>query len=68
MVIEGLCAPRRFLDLLRDFIVFEDDGDKVDCPRLGKGGYSVPSIVEPDFIEIRRCTADFVLLVEKAEE
>jgi len=26
VVIEGLCAPRRFLDLLRDFIVFEDDG------------------------------------------
>ncbi|MGH8296923.1 MAG: type I restriction endonuclease subunit R, partial [Steroidobacteraceae bacterium] len=23
---EGLLAPRRFLDLLRDFIVFEDDG------------------------------------------
>jgi len=26
VVIEGLYAPRRFLDLLRDFIVFEDDG------------------------------------------
>ena len=25
-MIEGLCAPRRFLDLVRDFIVFEDDG------------------------------------------
>jgi type I restriction enzyme, R subunit len=25
VVIEGLCAPRRFLDLVRDFIVFEDD-------------------------------------------
>jgi type I restriction enzyme R subunit len=24
--IEGLCAPRRFLDLVRDFIVFEDAG------------------------------------------
>jgi len=29
VVIEGLCAPRRFLDLLRDFIVFEDDGGRV---------------------------------------
>jgi type I restriction enzyme, R subunit len=27
VVIEGLCAPRRFLDLLRDFIVFEDQSD-----------------------------------------
>lgn len=26
VVIEGLCAPRRFLDLVRDFIVFEDEG------------------------------------------
>ncbi len=29
VVIEGLCAPRRFLDLLRDFIVFEDDGGRI---------------------------------------
>ncbi len=26
VVIEGLLAPRRFLDLVREFIVFEDDG------------------------------------------
>ena len=26
VVIEGVFAPRRFLDLLRDFVVFEDDG------------------------------------------
>jgi len=26
VVIEGLLAPRRLLDLIRDFIVFEDDG------------------------------------------
>jgi type I restriction enzyme R subunit len=25
VVIEGVCAPRRFLDLVRDFIVFDDD-------------------------------------------
>ena len=29
VVIEGLCAPRCFLDLLRDFIVFEDDGGRI---------------------------------------
>jgi type I restriction enzyme R subunit len=29
VVVEGLCAPRRFLDLLRDFIVFEDDGGRI---------------------------------------
>src|SRR4249919_1487449 len=42
-------------------LVLGDDGDRVDCSRLGKGGYSVPSIVEPEYVEIRRCTADFVL-------
>ena len=40
----------------------------MDCARLGKGGYSVPSIVEPEYIEIRNCTADFVLLVEKGTQ
>src|SRR5690349_22232104 len=49
-------------------LVLGDDGDTVDCARLGKGGYSVPSIVEPEYIEIRRCTADFVLLVEKGTQ
>src|SRR2546427_759744 len=36
--------------------------------RLGKGGYSVPSIVEPEYLQIARCTADFVLLVEKGTQ
>ena len=49
-------------------VVLTDDGDRVDCARLGKGGYSVPSIVEPEYIQIRRCTADFVLLVEKGTQ
>jgi DNA topoisomerase-6 subunit A len=49
-------------------LVLVDDGDQVDCTRLGKGGYSVPSIVEPEDIQIRRCTADFVLLVEKGTQ
>src|SRR5881409_3655236 len=49
-------------------LVLVDDGDTVDCARLGKGGYSVPSIVEPEYLDIRRCTADFVLLVEKGTQ
>src|SRR5829696_2690719 len=49
-------------------VVFGDDGDRVDCAKLGKGGYSVPSIVEPEYLEIRRCTAEFVLLVEKGTQ
>src|SRR5262252_5014393 len=49
-------------------LVLGDDGDRVDCAKLGKGGYSVPSIVEPEYVEIRRCSADFVLLVEKGTQ
>jgi type I restriction enzyme R subunit len=35
VVIEGLCTPRRFLDLLRDFIVFEDDGGRTSKKMAG---------------------------------
>lgn len=49
-------------------VVFEDDGDKVDCAKLGKGGYSVPSIVEEEYLSIKKCSADFVLLIEKGTQ
>ncbi|MBI5594572.1 MAG: DNA topoisomerase IV subunit A [Elusimicrobia bacterium] len=49
-------------------LVLEDDGDRVDCAKLGKGGYSVPSIVEEEYVSIKKCTADFVLLVEKGTQ
>ena len=49
-------------------VIFEDDGDRVDCARLGKGGYSVPSIVEDEYLKIKKCTADFVLLIEKGTQ
>ncbi|MBI2070668.1 MAG: DNA topoisomerase IV subunit A [Elusimicrobia bacterium] len=49
-------------------LVLEDDGDRVDCSRLGKGGYSVPSIVEDPYVKIKKCTADFLLLVEKGTQ
>src|SRR2546421_12016774 len=35
-------------------LVLVDDGDRVDCAKLGKGGYSVPSIVEPEYVEIQK--------------
>jgi DNA topoisomerase VI subunit A len=49
-------------------LVLVDDGDTIDCTRLGKGGYSVPSIVEEEYLQIKKCTADFVLLVEKGTQ
>jgi DNA topoisomerase-6 subunit A len=46
-------------------IVLVDQGDEIDCSRMGSGGYGVPSIVEPDRIEFKKCDAKFVLHVEK---
>jgi len=42
-----------------------DTGDTIDLRRLGSGGWSVPSIVEENVIQFRKCEAEFVLLVEK---
>jgi DNA topoisomerase-6 subunit A len=46
-------------------ITLRDKGDDIDCRRMGSGGYALPSIVEPDVIEFRKCEAKFVLHVEK---
>jgi DNA topoisomerase-6 subunit A len=49
-------------------LVLVDNGDTVDCSRLGKGGYAVPSIVEDPDVRIKKCQADFLLLVEKGTQ
>ncbi len=48
-------------------IIITDRGDTIDCARMGSGGYGIPSIVEPDIIQLdrKKCNADFVLHVEK---
>ena len=46
-------------------ITIVDNGDEIDCRRMGTGGYAIPSIVEPDVIQFKKCEADFVLHVEK---
>ena len=48
-------------------IVLTDKGDTIDCARMGSGGYAIPSIVEPDVIELdkKKCDATFILHVEK---
>lgn len=42
-----------------------DNGDEIDCRRMGSGGYGIPSITEPRVIEFKKCEAQFVLHVEK---
>lgn len=46
-------------------ITIVDDGNVIDLRRMGSGGWSVPSIVESDVIQFRKCDAKFVMLVEK---
>jgi DNA topoisomerase-6 subunit A len=46
-------------------ITLVDTGDEIDCSRMGSGGYSIPSIVEPDVVQFKNNRAKFVLHVEK---
>src|SRR5580692_5092514 len=46
-------------------LVIDDAGDRIDLARMGRGGWSLPSICEPDVIEFKECKADFILFVEK---
>ncbi len=46
-------------------LVVNDAGDEIDLTRMGRGGWGIPSISEPDFLKFVRCKADYVLLVEK---
>src|SRR3989440_12825565 len=46
-------------------ITVVDNGDEIDCRRMGSGGYAVPSIVEKDILQFKKVDADFVLHVEK---
>lgn len=51
-------------DMVGD-VLLVDSGDEIDCARMGSGGYGIPSIVEPEVIQFKRCDAKFVLHVEK---
>jgi DNA topoisomerase VI subunit A len=46
-------------------ITLVDTGDTIDCSRMGSGGYSIPSIVEPEVMQFVKCDAKFILHVEK---
>ncbi len=42
-------------------ITLVDSGDEIDCARMSSGGYSIPSIVEPEIVQFKKNTAKFVL-------
>jgi len=51
-------------DMVGD-ILLVDNGDEIDCSRMGSGGYGIPSIVEPEVIQFKKSSAKFILHVEK---
>ncbi|MBI4181594.1 MAG: DNA topoisomerase IV subunit A [Candidatus Aenigmarchaeota archaeon] len=46
-------------------LAIRDTGDMIDAARMGSSGWAIPSNVEPEIIEFKDCTADFVLVIEK---
>jgi DNA topoisomerase-6 subunit A len=48
-------------------ITLIDKGDEINCARMGSGGYAIPSIVEPEVMQLdkKKCSAKFILHVEK---
>ena len=46
-------------------ITVVDNGDEINCRKMGTGGYAIPSICEPNIMQFKECTAEFILHVEK---
>lgn len=42
-----------------------DAGDTIDLSRMGRGGWGIPSICEPDHLKFVKNSAEFILIVEK---
>jgi len=45
-------------------VTLKDSGDTINCSKLGKGGYSIPSIT--DELSFKKVNAKYVLYMEKA--
>ncbi len=46
-------------------VVMVDSGDEIDLSRMGRGGWGIPSICEPEVLQFKSSKAEFALLVEK---
>ncbi|MDP9152392.1 MAG: DNA topoisomerase IV subunit A [Myxococcota bacterium] len=46
-------------------LVVNDAGDTIDLSRMGRGGWGIPSICEPDHLNFVGNSAEFILCVEK---
>jgi len=46
-------------------LTLNDNGTELNCSRVGRNGYSIPSIVEPNILKFVRHNCKFILHVEK---
>ncbi len=46
-------------------LMLASKGDDVSLDRLGNSGWAIPSIVEPEVLQFKKCAAKFILHVEK---
>src|SRR5579864_6388821 len=46
-------------------LTVNDAGDTIDLAHMGRGGWGIPSICEPDHLKFVKNSAEFILLVEK---
>jgi DNA topoisomerase-6 subunit A len=46
-------------------LTVNDAGDNIDLARMGRGGWGIPSICEPDHLKFVKNEAEFILSVEK---
>ncbi|MBL7206484.1 MAG: DNA topoisomerase IV subunit A [Candidatus Aenigmarchaeota archaeon] len=42
-----------------------DSDDTIDCSKMGSSGWAIPSNVEGEIITFSKCTADYILFIEK---
>lgn len=52
VAVEGLLAPRRFLDLIRDFLVFDDDGGQLAKQMAGYHQYHAVQVLGDDNLRL----------------
>ncbi len=46
-------------------LIIHDSGDEIDASKMGSSGWAIPSNVEPETIEFRKCDAEYILMIEK---
>ncbi|MEE9323346.1 MAG: DNA topoisomerase IV subunit A [Candidatus Aenigmarchaeota archaeon] len=46
-------------------VVLNDVGDRINCAKMGSGGWAIPSDVEEEIIKFDDVKADYILVIEK---